>query len=250
VDGCETNLTNDAANCGSCGHACAAGEICGGSSCVAPPSCREILALDQNSPDGVYTIDPDGAGGNAPVQVWCDMTTDGGGWTFFAHVGGDYQAGLLFEQDVGTYLADRSAPLQPSSTFTVTYGLGGTVYKHLGATELMVSARNPDPSATVGSGLVVYKFPAGHLSFTTGPVPCDPTDPNLQYRTLLAGTFSAGIFGLCDTTEWWPYTADLLDPLLLLSGTDALGTMVGSGVDLLEPTGSAQSGQDSWWYAR
>jgi len=31
--------------------------------------------------DGVYQIDPDGTGPIAPVALWCDMTTDGGGWT-------------------------------------------------------------------------------------------------------------------------------------------------------------------------
>ena len=41
--------------------------------------------------DGVYTIDPDSAGGGAPVPVYCDMTTDGGGWIMvlnYLHQGG------------------------------------------------------------------------------------------------------------------------------------------------------------------
>ena len=45
------------------------------------PMCSDILLANPSATDGVYTIDPDGAGGNPPFDTYCDMTTDGGGWT-------------------------------------------------------------------------------------------------------------------------------------------------------------------------
>ena len=43
--------------------------------------CAAILTVDPTSPDGIYAIDPDGAGGTDPFDVYCDMTTHGGGWS-------------------------------------------------------------------------------------------------------------------------------------------------------------------------
>ena len=45
------------------------------------PNCMAIKENNQAATDGIYTIDPDGEGEIEPFDCYCDMTTDGGGWT-------------------------------------------------------------------------------------------------------------------------------------------------------------------------
>jgi hypothetical protein len=47
---------------------------------INPPSGYYYTGLTGS---GVYTIDPDGSGGNTEYDVYCDMDNDGGGWTLF-----------------------------------------------------------------------------------------------------------------------------------------------------------------------
>lgn len=44
-----------------------------------PVDCDDILHRDCTAPSGVYTIYPGGP--TTPLGVYCDMDTDGGGWT-------------------------------------------------------------------------------------------------------------------------------------------------------------------------
>jgi hypothetical protein len=85
LNGCEADLRNDRSHCGACGNACTAGNTCQGGVCSSLASCRTILAGAPGSPNGRYTIDPDGPGGAAPFPVYCDMA--GGGWTLVMMMG-------------------------------------------------------------------------------------------------------------------------------------------------------------------
>src|SRR6185295_10167534 len=63
---------------GQCQNAAAPG--C--SAATASTSCKTLKSTAGFSgDDGVYWIDPDGAGGAGPFEAWCDMKTAGGGWT-------------------------------------------------------------------------------------------------------------------------------------------------------------------------
>lgn len=87
----------DGANWSLIGTGSAAGvSTLGLSAANAAPSALEIKKRYPNAPDGVYWIKPDGVGaatlpaaagsGNA-IQIYCDMTTDGGGWMLIAYAG-------------------------------------------------------------------------------------------------------------------------------------------------------------------
>ena len=63
-------------------------------------NCAEIHESYPAFPTGLYTIDADGAGGTEPVEVFCDMVTDGGGWMRVANINannGKCPSGWVFQ---------------------------------------------------------------------------------------------------------------------------------------------------------
>ncbi len=72
-------------------------------------NCDAYLDGSFSRGDGVYSIDPDGAGsGGAPFNVWCDMTTEGGGWTMLLKADGRKST---FTYDSGHWTS--TTPLNP-----------------------------------------------------------------------------------------------------------------------------------------
>lgn len=102
-------------------------------------SCKDLLTKAPLSKSGVYWIDPDGLGGTAPYDVYCEMNLAGGGWTLLLNLdSGDAAMHHYGDTDFWT-----TAKLEGSSDKALTTGHKSMAFSTLsGANETMVLAHD------------------------------------------------------------------------------------------------------------
>ncbi len=103
----------------------------GSSTDKAAASCQAIKSSYPDSSDGLYWLDPDGAGKIGPLRAHCDMTVEGGGWTvvnpdpFFRKFGRDDEPERWQSHFGSVFSSVRSVKMPEVPPERASFGVGG-----------------------------------------------------------------------------------------------------------------------------
>jgi hypothetical protein len=167
-------------------------------------SCLDRLATGAAS-DGLYTIDPDGAGALPEVEVWCDMSTDGGGWTLVQRTVWDWTDTSLLQTGYsdwyGTTLGDADSG--------EAYRMAGEDWDEVDADDEMLMVHTARDRGSLADCSPLY-YEGSNASFTitsTSASVTPITSDVLLVNSSVLGTEDAGPGSVCvndyDAVPWF-----------------------------------------------
>lgn len=203
-------------------------DLAGVSVVIPYKNCSEILQNNPGAQDGVYTIDPDGSGPVEAFDCYCDMTTDGGGWTMIGnYINPSAYEDYFYAQSNSVYGTDIANP-NSSSSWTDWRILAGVTWP---AEFVMIMDR---PTFSSGwesfTPKVIHRVGSRDAMPNYGTSQDLVTGDNLYYKFNCTDSWhDAGTSSSSGDTYWYPLTTG---NVYLFSFTEGPGytTFYGSGV--------------------
>ena len=150
---------------------------------------------DASTTDGPYVIDPDDVGTLAPITVYCDMSTDGGGWTLISNRRANASNIETCGSNLNGFFTNGCGDVS-NITPTDSYAMTATYRSALGAMELLHTQYSTSSVLDSDDAYILLLN-----SSSTDLFPVNGNSNNIavaQVCTLDRGT--------CDTTDvYWKY---------------------------------------------